>query len=194
MSRKITAHVEGLYRNKVVRSAEYVVAAGAQLPLPWSTRLDKVTLRFYYIDDRLKVELGFAEYDLAADKAFDHNGKPTRLLLHIAPRGGETPIGKVQCTMSVMYLYEEEGGRPHRIREAAGSAPIAAPSGKEVMQEPVPDFRFKRLSKIINWSKIRAVDIERVSSTNDVRTLQAFLNDVALGDVAMEGNMLFLHA
>jgi hypothetical protein len=56
ISQKVTVHLEGMYRNKLVRSTEYVMTSGAQIPLPWSTRLDKVSIRFYCIDERVKIK------------------------------------------------------------------------------------------------------------------------------------------
>ncbi|RYH28597.1 hypothetical protein EON65_11570 [archaeon] len=188
-SKRVIIHLEGQYRNKVIKSSEYVVNTGTQVALPWSSRLDKITLRFYCIDERLKVEVGSCEYEL--DKKFDQNGKPCSLLLRIFPRGGETLVGKILCTVSVKYLYDD--GKPHNQQDQPSSH---AEVGKQVgpttdmLQYSLPGFRFKRLSKIINWTRVRSVDVDKIASKVDVHKLRSFMDDVALGDAEMEGKCM----
>eukprot|EP01039_Chlorochromonas_danica_P004626 gene4626-5068_t len=205
-SRRLVAHLEGQYRNKAVRSAEVVVGTGSQLALPWSSRLDTVTLRLFYIEERLKTEIGSAVYEVGQDKSFDCHGygggggggggRASVLLLHLLPRGGSAAIGKVQCSVCVMYLYDKADPRQTAIATAP-LAPATASEQKTVaagggggggpsIGEALPDFRFKRLSKTIDWPKIRAVEVDRLAATRDVVLLRTFLDDVALGDVAME--------
>lgn len=196
-SRRLVAHLEGQYRNKAVRSAEVVVGSGSQLALPWSSRLDCVTLRLFCIEERLKTEVGSAVYEVGQDKSFDWNGRASVLLLHLLPRGGSNAIGKLQCSVSVMYLYDKADGATRRqtampVPAAPGQpGPVAeekTAAGPSIA-EPLPDFRFKRLSKTIDWRKIRAVEVDRLAATRDLVLLRTFLDDVALGDAAMEGNM-----
>jgi hypothetical protein len=179
VSKKIIVHLEGFYRNKVVRSTEYRLEVGVQLALPWSDRLDQVQWNFFYIDDQLKVELGYAVYHIPNQRGFSFD-EPNRIIIEILPNGGMSRIGRAICLLSVERLYADES-EPPKIKSKADPTTYH-------IDTAVPGFRFRRLSKAVNWNKMRVIDLNRVIEMNDVSTILSCVDDVALGDAAEEGN------
>jgi hypothetical protein len=179
ISKKIIVHMEGFYRNKVIKSTEYQLKNGTQLAIPWSDRLDAIRLNYFYIDDQLKMELGNSEYKIPNERGFSFD-EPNRVPLNIFPNGGLNRIGKVLCLVSVEKFYADENDvKKHK------NPPIQHTSYH--IDAVVPGFRFRRLAKAINWNKIRMIDLDRVQEMNDVSTVLSCMDDIALGDAAEEG-------
>jgi hypothetical protein len=177
--------MEGYYRNKVIKSTEYQLKVGAQLAIPWSDRLDGVRLNYYYIDDQLKMEVGSSSYHIPNERGFSFD-EPNRIALDIFPNGGLNRIGKVLCLLSVEKFYDDERDNQHgKVK------PVEKKSSSSSFHfdEVVPGFRFRRLSKAVNWNKIRTMDIDRIIEMNDVSSILSCVNDVALGDATEEGRL-----
>lgn len=53
--------------------------------------------------------------------------------------------------------------------------------------ENIPGFKFKRLSKVINYDRLKHINVDKIIETTDTRTLMSLIDDIALGDAADEG-------
>ena len=154
ISKKIVVHMEGFYRNKVIKSTEYQLKNGTQLAIPWSERLDQFRVNYFYIDDQLKMELGHSEFHIPNERGFSFD-EPNRIAMNILPNGGLNRIGKVMCLLSVEKFYADEDN----AKKIEKNPPV-----KNMLfhvDSVVPGFRFRRLAKAVNWNKIRMIDIDR---------------------------------
>lgn len=178
ISRKVLVFLEGVYNhNKLVRSAEYKLHDGVVLAIPWSSKLNVFRLHVHYIDERLKVTLGTCSYTLPTDRRFHANEfDENRLILDLLPDGGAERIGRFLCNVTLQRLYGDDQVRPSE-KEAE----------QDYFNRPIPGFRFRRLSKAINWHRLRGIDVQKVVETNDIKTLLTCIDDVAVGDAAEEG-------
>jgi len=152
ISRNVVVHLEGLYRNKVIRSSEHKMQAGTQLALPWSDKLDEVSIVYRYIDDKLKIELGSSSYKIPTEYGFNTDGDNNRTILDIFPNGGTSRIGRVLCNIRVQKLYFDEKDHDHARHRKEASNNFA---------EALPGFKFHRLAKAINWNKIKLINVDR---------------------------------
>lgn len=181
ISRRVIVYLEGLYnKNKLVRSAEYKLHDGVVLAIPWSNKLDEFRLHVHYIDDRLKQSLGSCLYQLPTDARFHTNEyDENKLILDLFPDGGKERIGRFLCHVTLQRLYGDDQVRPHPKE-----------TQEDYFNRPIPGFKFRRLSKAINWHRLRGIDIEKVVERNDIKTLLTCLDDVTVGDAAEEGQLL----
>jgi hypothetical protein len=152
ISRNVVVHMEGRYRNKIVRSSEYKLNNGTQLAIPWSDKLDEVVIIYRYIDERLKVELGTSTYLIPTEIGFQDNGENNRTILDILPNGGEMRVGRVLCNIRVQKLYHDENEKEALPRK---------PRNTESFAETIPGFKFRRLAKAINWNKMKLINVDR---------------------------------
>lgn len=149
-SKKVVGFVEGVYANHhhTVRSSDCKVYKGTQYAVPYADELTRIHFHFFIIDSLLAVDLGTATYNLREDKQFDPNNPSTQIVLDVMPRAGTQRIGKLNCFVSVQMLFEE------RRRE---------PLPSEIdFQQSMPGFHFKRLSRVVNWERIRSLDIQKL--------------------------------
>lgn len=177
-SRKIVAFAEFYMKNKTFRSAECHVNSGSQYCLPWSDAIDEVHMHFYYIDDLLAVEVGSSVYELKKDKQFLSDGSNVEVILPVRVKGSLDRVGKVMLNISVQAMYEGEA--PYDKK------PVSRPDASEYNLS-IPGFRFRRLTRSVNWERIRAFHVDRVIQNNDTHCLLACLDDLATGDVSQEG-------
>lgn len=156
ISQRILAQVEGHYgRNKTVVSPEYQFADGLTMAIPWTHKLRDFEVSLYYLDERLKMDLGSARFVIPADRRFhgdESERERQRVVLEVFPRGGEVRIARILCTLSLQRVYAPENEDFIAPREQRD---------KDVFQKPIPGFRFKRLSKAVNWNRVRDTDVER---------------------------------
>lgn len=163
VSRRIIFHIVGYYRKHPVQSAEHTLKSGAQVALPWSPKLNKVVFHFFYIDDRIKVELGESVYVIPTDSSFHSDGTENRLVLGMYPCGGDGihRLGKVLTTAFIQELYDDGKPRNVRIDRRKDSANDENRPYSTLLEKPPPNFRFRRLSKAVNWQRLRTTDIDR---------------------------------
>lgn len=183
-SRKIIAFAESTIKNKTFRSVECRVSSGSQYCLPWSDSITAVSLHFYYIDALLSVEIGSSVYELAQDRKFVSDGSSARVILDIMLKGSQQRVGKVVCDVSVQNLFDGPG-------RARRQAPRHETQDQQLNLAD-PDFRFKRLTRSVNWERVRGLQLDRVVQTADTRSLLACLDDVVCGDVSQEGMTQFM--
>lgn len=156
LSRKIIVHLEGYYRGKMIQSPEYKLQSGAQLAIPWSYKLDELILKFYYIDDRLKVELGTSQFAIPSSMGFNTDGEWNKIILDIIPHGGSERIGRMLAYVNIQKLFEEEN-EPRTIHSKSQYH-----NETLLTNHNIPGFRFRRLSKAINWNRLKTIDIEKL--------------------------------
>lgn len=149
-SRRIVAFTEGMYKNKVVKSADSKLYNGSRYVLPWNEHLQKVQINFYFIDDLLTVDIGTALYNVSEDGKFSTDA-PTDITLKIYPMGGTVPVGRVLVTVSIQAMFDDE------------QQPPATKQKKQVLDHnfAVPGFRFKRLSRVLHWERIRSLNLSQ---------------------------------
>lgn len=149
-SRRVVCFIEGSYKNKIIKSHDAAVYGGSTYCIPWSEALDRVQLNFFFIDALLTMDIGQALYSLQ-DKLFKPDRTATEIVLMICPTGSSVAVGKVLLKVSVQDMFDEE-----RITKHA----TPSPSGVE-HSFAVPGFRFKRLSRVLHWERLRSLDIAR---------------------------------
>lgn len=215
ISRKVIFHATGHYRKHVVQSSDYVLKSGAQLALPWSSKLDKIVFHYHYIDDRIKVELGETIFTIPTDKSFLSDGSENRVSLPILPCGGDGVhrIGKVLAIVYVQELYDDSKSGQRDVKPRVGNINPSDRKVTALVERPPPGFRFRRMNKAVNWQRVRMASIDRYSilyicssflyflriftrivETNNIHSVMACLDDVAYGDVDEEGLCRFDNA
>ena len=152
-SRKVVGFIEGCYKNAVIKSNDCTVHPGTQFCIPHTETLTQVRVHFFFIDGLLTVDIGTSEYNVAADNMFVPDGSLIDIRLNIVPHGSKVPVGRVLAKVSAQYLFEDE--------------PVNSKVGHKRLEPGVdfqlalPDFRFKRLSRAINWQRLRGINIEK---------------------------------
>lgn len=163
ISRHIIFYAVGMYKNHPVQSAEHSLKRGTQIALPWSSKLSKVIFHYFYIDDKVKVELGESEFLIPNDNSFKSDGSENRMLLPIYPRGGNPMgrIGKVLTSVFIQELYDDgkvASTTPRRKGDIQGKDQHYT----TLLERPPDNFRFRRLNKAVNWQRLRTTDIDRL--------------------------------
>jgi hypothetical protein len=147
--------VESLYNRGIKRltSPDYTLQDGTTAAIPWSEKLQEFTIVLYYLDNRIKMELGQGRYTIPSDSSFDTNeGSCNSALIDIFPNGGKKKIAKILCNLCV-----------HRLYAGPKEGHIAPPARrqKDIFSKPIPGFRFKKLAKAINWNRIKSIDLQK---------------------------------
>ena len=152
-SRRIVAFMEALYNNQIVKSTDSKVYSGSTYALPWDDKLKRVQINFFFIDDLITMDIGSAIYKVSEDGNFRANGDSINVTLHIYPNGGTVSIGKAYAKVSVQELFDDENKREKKTS--------IVPKNRQDHNFAVPDFRFKRLSRVLHWERIRSFNISQ---------------------------------
>jgi hypothetical protein len=160
---------------------------GIQIAIPWSEKLDSFQIHYWYIDERLKVDLGYSFLQIPTDRSFRNDGTVNRIILDIFPHGGKERIGKLLANISVQSLYAKDVGDRRDDQRLQADPPAQQKTAAAVFSTVIPGFRFRRLSKAVNWNRLRGINVDRVVENNDVKTVLSCIDDIALGDAAEEG-------
>jgi hypothetical protein len=154
-SKKIIAFMEGWYKNnsKMIKSSDNKLMKGCSFAVPWTEEIKKILIRFFIIDSLLSIEIGLSTYIIDVE---DLDLKTTRrqLKLNIMPKAGVEPIGNLYCIISIQSLFEDEQRslqQQQYVENESSHCQLSLP----------PDFRFKKLSKIINWEKLRSFPFDK---------------------------------
>ncbi|KAJ1432702.1 hypothetical protein B484DRAFT_394850, partial [Ochromonadaceae sp. CCMP2298] len=189
-SRRVVCFIEGSYKNKIIKSHDAAVYEGAAYCIP-SEALERVQLNFFFIDALLTMDIGMALYSLQAfNQSLGSAGgsegtEGTEVVLMIYPRGSTVAVGKVLLKMSVQDMFDDERVAKHGQGQGKVPGQVGAVQGLE-HNFAVPGFRFKRLSRVLHWDRLRSLDVTRVVERNDSDTLLTLLDDVTTGDVSQE--------
>jgi hypothetical protein len=151
-SRRVVAFIEGQYHNKVVKSADSKVYNGSSFCIPWSEALQKVQVNFFFIDDLLTLDIGAAVYVLAQDKNFTPDGEPIEVVLKLYPNGGTVPNGRLLARVRVQDMFDDEERVVTTKQQVVKNVDHSF---------AVPGFRFKRLSRVLHWERIRALNLSQ---------------------------------
>lgn len=163
VSRKIIVTLEGQYRKRSIFSAEYKLHDGIQLAIPWSEKLSLIKLHFKYIDERLKCDLGTSQWRIPSTNEFYTDGTPNRVILDILPNGGSERIGKILGNISIQILYAKEQceNPTHRPLPLQNEPTVVQKTNNAIFNTVIPGFRFRKLSKAVNWHRLRGINIDR---------------------------------
>lgn len=152
-SGKVVAFIQGTYNNAIIKSHDCKVYSSSQYCIPYTDTLKKVKITFFIIDGLLTQDVGYAEYNVSEDRDFTPDGSFVDVRLDICPKGGTLPIGRVTAKVSAQYLFDDEPeNKSLRRRRKKGDLD---------MQLSIPGFRFKRLSKGINWERVRGLNLNQ---------------------------------
>jgi len=152
-SRRIVAFAEGSYHGKIVKSVDSKVYAGTKLCLPWNETLQRLQVNFYFIDDLLTIDIGTALYALSEDGKFMQETASTEVMLKIYPVGATVPIGRALVSITVQDMFDDENTGVHKC---------SVPKQSVIDHDfAVPGFRFKRLSRVPHWERIRSLNISQ---------------------------------
>lgn len=180
-SRKVVVFAEAFYDDEggeTVRSGDTKLSYGAQIFVPYvlrSTRLKEVVLHFYLIDGLLTVDFGESSYLVQAELASAD--------MNIYQNGSTRRIGKVICSFRLQDPFEGSAAKGGQGDEPSKGPPLVVDYSQK---SALPNFRFKKLSRNINWERIKAFNIDKVLQNNDTNSVVACINDVATGDVTQE--------
>jgi hypothetical protein len=150
-SRRIVAFMEAMYHNHIVKSTDSKVYEGSTYALPWDDKLKKVQVNFFFIDDLLTMDIGTALYMISEDSKFSSDGSATEVTLKIYPSGGTVPVGRAYVRVHVQELFDDKTSVPRKAKPVPQTDHAFA----------VPDFRFKRLSRVLHWERIRAMNLSQ---------------------------------
>lgn len=181
---KLVAHVSGNYncsnKYRTFKSEEQTVYEGVTFILPCylkneSLELKFIEIMFYQIDGQLSIFLGSSKFEFS-DGFVPIDGPSSAIIAVISP-GNSRRIGTVHCHFSTLDVFDENHGA-NRIQHH--------PEAEALNQIPIPNFRFQRLSKCINWERIRMLSVERALKTSDPRGLLSCIDDISRGDTSQE--------
>ncbi len=156
-SRKIVAFAESVVKQKSYRSIDSVVTEGSQYVLPWNESTEVVIMYFYYIDALLTVEIGTSVYDIMNDKKFVSDGRNVEVIMDIKLNGSQERVGRVLCNISVQSLFDEK----RDTNKAAKLSRYLSDHRTGEFSMALPNFRFKRLSRSVNWERVRGFHVDR---------------------------------
>lgn len=152
-SRRIVAFAEGSYHGKIVKSVDSKVYTGTKLCLPWNETLQKLQINFYFIDDLLTIDIGTALYAISDDGKFGQETASTEVLLKIYPVGAVVPVGRAFVSITIQEMFADENTGAHNC---------AVPKQTAIDHDfAVPGFRFKRLSRVLHWERIRSINLSQ---------------------------------
>jgi len=161
-SRKIVAFIEGHYKYKKVQSEDATVYEGSKFDIPYSEKLREIAIHFFFIDGLLTIDVGSCIYDLAHDKLFVDDGNVTSVTLNIFANGSTIPIGKVSFNTFVQDMYGDDTNFS-RSTDKNRSTHTKKEHDHDVSDHQliVPGFRFKRLSRVLHWDRLRSINLDR---------------------------------
>ena len=161
-SRKIVAFIEGHYNHKKVQSDDATVYEGSKFDIPYSEKLREIAIHFFFIDGLLTIDVGSCIYDLAHDKLFVDDGNVTSVTLNIFANGSTIPIGKVSFNTVVQDMYGDDTKRS-RPSDKNRHTHTRKDHDEHVSDHQliVPGFRFKRLSRVLHWDRLRSMNLNR---------------------------------
>ena len=154
ISRRVVAFIEGSYKNKIVKSNDAKVMNGSKYCIPWTENIQKVQMNFFFIDDLLTMDIGTALYLVAEDRKFVADGSSTEVLLHVYPNGATVPIGRALVKVQVQAMFADEQPTTMLTNRQSNR-------GTDDHTFAVPGFRFKRLSRVLHWERIRSLNISQ---------------------------------
>lgn len=160
-SRNIKANLEGCYiegkRKKLFKTPDQKVHNGTIYCLPWKETLNTLRIFFSAHVETTRIETGISFLDVK--KVNCHQGA-VELTLDIMK--GTMKVGKALCQVGRQSLFANDDG-------ILGVLPQKATSFQDEinLQEPLPKFQFRRLSKPLNWDRLRALDLNRLVHRSD---------------------------
>jgi hypothetical protein len=212
--RNIIASIEGYYANErstngtLVKSKEQRAVKGAEFYLTWNANMISVTIHLYSITDRLTYHIGSS---VVPNVEFQYNQKNVGLYVHNC---GEV-VGKIYVTLFARQLFHDEVYQRPSVKRN-DELRIQRDAKREEKDQkcqliPPEGFKFNRLSRPINWERLRCLNLRRyflisqiisfssltvcisivphlrIAEHNEVEPLMSILNDVLTGDVGNEG-------
>jgi hypothetical protein len=161
-SRKIVAFIEGHYKYKKVQSEDATVYEGSKFDIPYSEKLREIAIHFFFIDGLLTIDVGSCIYDLVHDKLFVDDGNVTSVTLNIFANGSTIPIGKVSFNTFVHDMYGDDANLS-RSSDKNRSTHTKKEHDNDVSDHQliVPGFKFKRLSRVLHWDRLRSINLDR---------------------------------
>ena len=160
--RNIVASVESQYarRNKptaVLKSADQRAVPGCEFYVPWAETITGLTMHISALQDRLTCYIG--EVEIVSEY---FTTKPSTLNMYIRNCG--EIVGSASVSVSVRQIFHEKGSLINPIQPAlkARSKYVTEPEHAGAYCAPVDSgFRFNRLSRPINWERLRCVNLRR---------------------------------
>ena len=121
--------------------------------------MQKVQINIFFIDDLLTLDVGTAMYMVAQDSKFTTDGIKHEVQLKIYPNGGTVSVGKILANVYIQDMYAEEGITTHNSSTKRTTAEHGQNNANHNFA--VPGFKFKRLSRLLHWERIRSINISQ---------------------------------
>ena len=154
-SRKIEVYADAIYgtgrKRRLFKSKLMRMHAGIVISVPWDIELVSVVLHFSSIDELASCNLGKAVLDIP--DSLDINQVESQVFV----MSGNTRVGNVLLRIHKQDLFcndEVEAAAQFRVQRNILDDDMK-------MKNPVPKFKFKRLSRPINWDRIRALNMQK---------------------------------
>ena len=164
--KNIVVSVESHYSRRkgpvsVLKSAEQRAVPGCQFYVPWAETITGLTVNVYSIQDRLTCFVG------QADITTEFCGiEPSKLDLYI--KNCEETVGKIYLSVFVRQIFLDKSSP---IEPACTAERLAMKRKEEgrgcdisslCVSIPTPaEFRFNRLTRPINWERLRCINLRR---------------------------------
>lgn len=141
--------------SSLLKSAELRAVPGCTFFVPWADNISGLVVNVYAIQDKLTCFIGQAEINC------EYFGiHPTNLDLYIKNCG--QIVGKVALSVHVRQIFHDPSSckEDTKVLLNLPSAAVDAEATRYCI--PTPDgFRFNRLSRPINWERLRSINLRR---------------------------------
>ena len=157
-SGKVQVFGEGTFgRNKnkrVFKTKTSKVYSGCILCVPWSKDLRKIALHFSLADDNVIYDVGIAVWDMVAVPVLV---TASEITMFVTASNGRIQIGRIVCRVIRQDIFCSDATTP----EAQFKLHKNVLEEEVKMRNPVPKFKFRRLSRPINWDKFKKINVKR---------------------------------
>ena len=159
--KNIVVNIESHYSRRqgptsVLKTAEQRAVPGTTFFVPWAETITGLIVNVHSIQDKLTCFIGQTEITT------EYFGiKPTSVDLYIKNSG--QIVGSMSVSINVRQIFVDEASKPDFSKgEQLCITAAAVEEGVGPYCAPTPEgFRFNRLSRPINWERLRSINLRR---------------------------------
>lgn len=188
---KVVGRINGYYgpetNLRIIQSDEKTIYEGVKFSLPYHNSmknqfsLQKLILQVYQIDGPISVDIGTCTLLLSESERnvlVNMHQTLSDIVVDIASASNQK-LGKVMISIHAQNVYKDEKDiRNKKSEKEEGESSL--------LQIPIPNFRFQRLSRCINWERIRSLPMDKIILQSDTRCVLSCLKDISTGDTSQE--------
>jgi hypothetical protein len=152
---KIVGHLEVyLHSNdrKPYRTKSITISSGALFSFPWISHICMVKINFFLVNENLTEVIGSTFIDNIHDRP-DYTIESYDIL-----KNNHECIGRIQCKKYCRNIFAtDSNSKPSPQDTSSNSHQLE----EIVRKKNVPGFRFRKLSRPINWDRIKLFNLDR---------------------------------